>query len=176
MKPRSSSAGLWISYHTIVSYQTVPAMDPGTIIAVVEASSRVLSLIAKYYSGVKKAKEDIKSLEAEVETLHRVLQKIQELFQSSNAAKLSLLASLATAIEGSSSDIENIRNKLESTREKKAMSRVGLRALKWPLTKKEVEGYVANLERHMKTLTLALSLDQTYDRRFTYIYCLALHS
>lgn len=132
-------------------------MDPGTIIAVVDTSFRVLSLIAKYYSHVKKAKEDIEGLMIEVEAFYIVLRKIQELVLSSNAIKLSLGGSLATTIEASSSEIEGIKNKLDLSKGKKAMSRVGLQALQWPFTKQEVEGHIAKLEGHKTTLTLILS-------------------
>lgn len=54
-------------------------MDPGTIFAVAQASQGVLSLIAKYYSEVKKVKEDIEKLKSEVENSCTVLRKIQEL-------------------------------------------------------------------------------------------------
>lgn len=136
-------------------------MDPGTILAVINTSSIVLSLIAKYYSGVKKAREDIEGLKTGVETFCNVLRKIQELVRSSNAAKLPLSASLATAIKGSSSEVENIKSKLDSSKGKKAMSRVGLRALQWPFTKIEVQEHLARLEGHKTTLTLALSSAQT---------------
>lgn len=137
-------------------------MDPGTILAVIQLSDRVLSLIAKYYSGVKKAKEEIEALKAEVEAFHNVLRRIQELaLQSSNATKIPLLTSLATAIENSLSDIKDIKIRLDPSNGKKAISRVGLRALKWPFTKDEVKEHIARLERHKTTLTLALSSDQT---------------
>lgn len=134
-------------------------MDPGTIIAVVEASDKVLSLIAKYYTDVKNAKADIEDLKTEVGACYNVLQKI--LVHSSNATKLLSLATLAPVIEGSLSDIENIKNKLDPSTGKRAMSRVGLRALKWPFTKNEVQEHIARLDRHKTTLNLALSSDQT---------------
>lgn len=141
----------------IVTCQVFLTMDPGTIIAVVETSVRVLSLIAKYYSTVKKAEEDIRGLKTGVEAIYNVLRRIQELVQSCNETKLLLLASLATPIESASSDIDNIMNTLDSSRGKKAMSRVGLRALQWPFTKKEVEQQIGRLEGHKTTLTLALN-------------------
>lgn len=140
---------------TVVSH---PVMDPGTIIAVVETSFSVLSLIAKYYSDVKKAKEDIEHLKTEVEALYNVLREIQDLVQHS---KIPFLASLATAIQDSLSDIENIKTKLDASERKKARSCIGLRALKWPFTKREVEEHIAKLEKHKTTLALALNSGQT---------------
>lgn len=137
-------------------------MEPGTVIAIIETSFSVVSLIAKYYSGVKKAREEVEGLKSEVEAFHNVLRRIQELVQTSNYAnKLSLSESLATVIENSSSDIEHIKNKLDPSRGEKVMRRVGLRALQWPFTKEEVEEQIARLERYKTTLTLALNSDQT---------------
>ena len=136
-------------------------MDPGTIIAVVETSFSVLSLIAKYYSGVKKAKEDIEGLNTEVEAFYHGFREIQKLVRSSHATKLLLLASLATTIERSLSDIETIKNKLDPGSGDKVMHRMGLRALQWPFTKEKVEEYIAKLERHKTAVALALSSDQT---------------
>lgn len=136
-------------------------MDPGTIFAAVQASDRVLSIITKYYSDVKKAEKEIEGLKAELEAFHNVSRKIQELIQSYNTTKLPLLASLVTVVKDSLSDIENIKNKLDSSKGKKGLSRVGLRALKWPFTKEEVKEHIVALERHKTTLTLALSSDQT---------------
>lgn len=136
-------------------------MDPGTIIAAVQASDRVLSLIAKYYSDVKNAKDDIVGLKAEVVAVRGILQRVQASVQSSNATKLPSSASLATAIEASLPDIEKIENKLDSSKGTRPMSRVGFRALKWPFSKKEVLVYIERLKGHKTTLTLALSSDQT---------------
>ena len=136
-------------------------MDPGTILAVIQASDRVLALIVKYYSDVKNARKDIQRLKNELEAFHNVLLKIKELANSSNATKLPLLASMAAAIDDSSFDIEKIKNKLDSSKSTRAMSRVGLRALRWPFTKDEVEQYIVRFETHKSTLTLALVSDQT---------------
>lgn len=123
-------------------------MDPGTIIAVVEKSFSVLSLIAKYYSGVKKAKEDIEGLNTEVEAFYNGFREIQKLVWSSHATKLLLLASLVTTIERSLSDIETIKNKPDPGTGDKVMHRMGLRALQGLFTKEKVKEYIVKLERH----------------------------
>ncbi|MCJ1464392.1 hypothetical protein MMC07_003005 [Pseudocyphellaria aurata] len=136
-------------------------MDPGTIIAVLDLSSKVLSLIVKYYSDVKDAKEDMVRLKAELGAFHGILQRVQTLVQKYDATKLPSSTLLATAIETSLSDIEKMEQKLEPNKGKRAMSRVGFRALKWPFSKKEVVEHITGLEGHKTTLALALSSDQT---------------
>jgi hypothetical protein len=48
------------------------------------------------------------------------------------------------------------------------MRKVGLRALKWPLKRAEVEGVIQNLERYKSSFLLSLQVDQTYVYRAQY--------
>ncbi|MCJ1467997.1 hypothetical protein MMC07_006623 [Pseudocyphellaria aurata] len=130
-------------------------MDPGTFTAILETSGTAGSLIVKYYRGVKDAKEEVESLQTEIDDFKKVLLGIQGSVQSSDPAKLSHFSSLATAIEGSSSEIEKINHLLDPSKGKRLMRRVGIRALKWPFTKKEVQEHIERLERLKSTLSLA---------------------
>ena len=56
--------------------------------------------------------------------------------------------------------LEKLKRRLEPSNTRKAMSRLGVRALKWPFTSKEVEKIVADLERYKQTFSLALQVDQ----------------
>jgi hypothetical protein len=42
------------------------------------------------------------------------------------------------------------------------LSRLSLRALKWPFKSKEVEKEIHDLEGYKQTMSLALQVDQTY--------------
>ena len=42
------------------------------------------------------------------------------------------------------------------------MRKMGLRALKWPLKRTEMEAIIQNLERYKSSFNLSLQLDQTY--------------
>jgi hypothetical protein len=55
-------------------------------------------------------------------------------------------------------ELGGLKSELESG---KAMSRFGVRALKWPFTSKQVEKIVSSLEGHEHTFTLAFQIDQT---------------
>lgn len=139
-------------------------MDPGTAIAVIDLSAKVLSLISKYYSDVKHAKSDIERLSSEIHGLNVVFQKVQELIQKSSLAKnLPTSASLKQPTEQALIDVKELESKLDPGTGGKMMRRVGKRALKWPLAKKEVNDWVAKLERHKTLINLALTTDQRYD-------------
>jgi hypothetical protein len=51
--------------------------------------------------------------------------------------------------------------KLNPGKSRKIMSRIGLRALKWPFTSKQVDKIVSTLEGYEQAFTLALQVDQT---------------
>ena len=134
-------------------------MDPGTIIAVVVTTTQVLSLLTKYYQGVSEARTDVQRLISEIQSFQDVLQKIQELLDSPKGTRLSASSSQTTAIAHAVSSLKQLKDKLDPSHGKKMMNRVGLRALKWPLAKKEVNEYVVHLERCKGTLSLALEAD-----------------
>lgn len=136
-------------------------MDPGTILAVVTTSAAALSHIIQYYSDVKEARQDRERLHEEVKALHDVLQNVQCLANGPNASKVPSLSSYLKA--SCSPDIEELEARLNPGKGRKAMKKVGLRALKWPFDKKDVDKYIDRLERHKSTISAALGIDQTWE-------------
>lgn len=136
-------------------------MDPGTILAAVTTSATVITLISRYYSGVKNAREDVKRFSASVEEIHNVLQKVQALAKGPDAARLPASDPAVAAIEQSLREITELEEQLNPKMRGKMMRRVGLRALKWPFTSKQMDEYITNLERRKAMLSLALNADQT---------------
>ena len=136
-------------------------MDPGTILAVAELSAKALSVITKYYLDVKNAKADIERLSNEIKAFHDVLQKVHGLVQSFGTTRLPISASLGEAVKQSSRDIAMLEDKLNPGKGGRIMKRAGFRALKWPLTSKEVDDCITKLERYKTTIGLALNTDQT---------------
>lgn len=134
-------------------------MEPGTILAVVTTSAAALTHLAHYYSDVKGARQDRERLFEEVRALHDVLENVQGLANGPNASKVPLLSSYIKA--SCSPDIEELEAKLNPGKGRRAMKKVGFRALKWPFDKKEVDKYINRLERHKSTISAALGIDQT---------------
>ena len=60
-----------------------------------------------------------------------------------------------------SSKLQELKAKLEPGKTRNAMHGLGVRALKWPFTNKQVEKMVASLEKYEQTFSLALQIDQT---------------
>lgn len=134
-------------------------MDPGTITAVIVTTTQVLKLLTKYYRGVHDAKTDVERITSEIQSFQDVLQKIHKLLSSSNETVLPAMSSQVTAIEESLSSLERLKDKLDPSHKKRAMRRMGLRALWWPLTKQEVNEHIDHLEKWKETLNLAIAVD-----------------
>ena len=130
-----------------------------SVVALVETSLKVVSLCAEYYSHVKNAKKDVDRLCLEVKAFISVLQNLDKLARS--ATRLFASRSLNEDIQQCSTHLEHLQKKLEPGKGRKAMSRYGIRALKWPFERKELEKDLGMLERYKSTFTAALNTDQT---------------
>jgi len=111
-----------------------------SVIAVVYIAAKVASLCYQYSVEVKAAKDDI---ESQLSTTRTLPDSLQRCFQE------------LTELEAAS------QAKLGPSRRRKAMQRFDFRALKWPITSKEVEKTVQNLEKYGHAFSLALQVDQT---------------
>src|SRR5579862_897159 len=114
--------------------------EAASVIAVIQISQQVLSLCWKYYSGAKGARTDMGRLCDEVTALSRVLERVQELMlDGPKAARLPASSALVGQIEQCSLELKDLINRLDPGQGRKAMNRLGLRALKWPFTVEDVD-------------------------------------
>jgi hypothetical protein len=131
-----------------------------SIIAVVNLSAEIASRCFQYSVAVKNAKEDIGSLQREVSCIGDVLRGAGELLGGSGGVRLLTSQRLSDSLKGCFVQLGELNRRLEPSNTRKVMSRVGVRALKWPFTSKEVEKIIADLERYKRTFSLALQVDQ----------------
>ena len=147
-----------------------------SVIAVVDISAKVASLCFQYSVAVKDAKRDIGRLQKKVTDIKNVLEKLRQLLDEQDESRLSTTRTLAQAKQSPTASLPGslqrclqelteleatLQAKLEPSGRRKAMRRFGFRALKWPLTSKEVEKTVQSLEKYGHTFSLALQVDQT---------------
>ena len=137
------------------------ASAAASIVALIETSLKVVSLCAEYYSHVKKAKEEVHRFSLEIKAFINVLQNLDKLAQNPRAIRLFTSKALGQDIERCLLDLEHLREKLDLGKGRKTMSRVGIRALKWPFESKELEKSIGVLERYKSTFIAALNTDLT---------------
>ena len=133
-------------------------MDPGTALATVGLASQVLSILSKYYAEVKSAKVNVDRLSKEIHLYRELMRDVTGLIE--RAGPNVLPATSVLAITDSFDDIRWLEEKLNPGKTNKTMRRLGVRALKWPLSKAETDERITRLERHKMTLNIALNSDQ----------------
>ena len=136
-----------------------------SVIAVVELSAKVGSLLFQYTQGVRHAKADIERLRSEVGNLNSAWEKVQKLLSGPNNAKLVTLqqfaSTLETTLKESYSQLEQLEQRLKpKTRHLPWLP--GRSALKWLLEKKDVGAAVEALSRCTYLISLNLLVDHTY--------------
>ena len=132
-----------------------------SVIAVVQIAGKVWSLCWKYYSDAKDAKSDIERLLNTINAVQIVFQQVQELAKGPGATKLLASKSVIERIPLElTEEFESLRKILDPGITGRTMRTLGLRALKWPLKKDDVDKTLQVLERHKTTLITALNTDQ----------------
>jgi hypothetical protein len=130
-------------------------------IAVIELSAKVASLFVQYSRAVKDAPNNITRLQKETKSLKNVLGDVKQLLNGPGSAQLSTSRKLLEALNDCFSQLKILEKVLEPGKTRKAMSRLGVRALKWPFESNEVDKIIRELERCKQTISLALEIDQT---------------
>ncbi|EMD58222.1 hypothetical protein COCSADRAFT_351273 [Bipolaris sorokiniana ND90Pr] len=131
-----------------------------SVIAVIDISTKIVSLCFQYSTAVKDAKGDIEHVQRKVGDITHILEKIIQFLGSQDKARLSTTQGLFSALEQCREELKSLEAKLDPGKSRKTMSRFGFRALKWPFTSKQVNKIVLNLERYEQTFSLALQVDQ----------------
>ncbi|KAA8641922.1 uncharacterized protein ATNIH1004_010861 [Aspergillus tanneri] len=138
-----------------------PLSGAGSVIAVIQLASCIAKILGDYINDVKIAKRDILDLQQEIDGLAGVLRKLNTLLDRSNSEKFNSSNALLDDVKECSSTLEILKTKINSEMAGITMKRWGLRALKWPLKRTEVDETIKRIERYKSLFTLALQLDQT---------------
>lgn len=133
-----------------------------SIIAVIQLAGSIVKVCGGYIQEVKDACDEILSLQKEIQSLQGVLQDLEKFLHSVDKKPLPTSSRLPSIVTDCLSDLQDLEARLGLGTRKKLMKRVGLRALKWPLKRGEVEGIIQNLERYKSSFLLSLQVDQTY--------------
>jgi Fungal N-terminal domain of STAND proteins len=138
--------------------------EAASIIAVVQITAQISKLCSGYLSEVKNAPKDVERLQSKISSLHSVLEKIEQMLRGSKSARLTMSTSVLEPLKRCVTDLEELKAKLDVGKRKKPMSRVGLRSLRWPFTRKEVEKAVEMLEGYTMTFNVALLADNMLEK------------
>ena len=134
----------------------------GSIIAVVQIAGSVAKLCGGYIADVKDARQDIERMQQEVATLRDVLQRMAEASDRKNPKPLNLSTNVLESVDRCSKDLGSLQEKLQPNTRHKTMSKFGVRALKWPLSKASVNEEMGMIEGYLIIFNTALQLGHMY--------------
>lgn len=132
-----------------------------SIIAVIQLTGSLVKLCGSYFQEVKDARDEIFTLQQTIAGLQGTLQDLHKLSQSNDGKALPTSSRLVGNITDCLSDLRALEARLDPGKGKKLMRRVGLRAIKWPMKRAEVEGVIQKLKENKSLFLLSLQVDQT---------------
>jgi flagellin-specific chaperone FliS len=127
-----------------------------SVTAIIDISAKVVSLCFQYSAAVKDAKKDIERLGRTVTDVKNVIEDVKQLLDREDKTRLSTTHKLSDSLKEYSQQLQKMQTQLKPGKTHKVMSRIGMRALTWPFTSKQVEKSVASLEEYQRTFSLAL--------------------
>lgn len=138
----------------------------GTLIAIVQISSKVVSICYEYRRSVKSAPREISQILEEVTSLRNIVEKLANIAETDEEP--TSLPSLRAMTEDNGplstclSEIESLKTQLKPEKGWKAKGK----ALLWPLKQVEVNEHLQIIGRVKGTLQLAMSADNAYGTLF----------
>jgi hypothetical protein len=130
-----------------------------SVIAVIQVAGSIVKLCGGYIQDVKDARDDIIALRQSIKGLVSVLEKLAGVLDHPNS-KFFITAALKDDIRTCLSTLEALEGKVDLGKGKKAMKKLGFRALKWPLKRSEVGRMMNDIERYKSSFSLSLQADQ----------------
>lgn len=143
------------------------------VIAVIELSAKITSQCVRYSREVKNARADVARLSKQIDLLRNTLDEVNRLLDGQDEARLKASQRLRKSINACLTQISTVEQKLKSTKGDKVMRRLGIRALRWPFTRQEVDKIIEELRASETTITLALQVDITYVKDISYFFYLS---
>lgn len=131
------------------------------VAAVADLSAKVSTLIFQYSKEVLNARSEIKRLVEEVEALDGTFQRAKKLIEKTNGKDVTASRLQLDRLEACRLELEKLLECLKSGTVDRGMRLVGLRALKWPFSKKETETSIEAFQRCRNDVAFSLQIDQT---------------
>jgi ankyrin repeat domain-containing protein 50 len=160
----TDAARLHIVFHLTSTDNMDPLGAAGSLASLIEISGRVFNLCRTYYLEVKSAREDIRRLRDEMTSLQDVLANVKDIADGPGSAKLSIASLLNQSdglIQKCLTELQGVARTLDAGSRNGNMRQFGLRAIRWPFSRREVDKTVSIIGRQKEIFNLALTADAT---------------
>ena len=129
------------------------------VIAVVEISAKVAGLCYRYSQEVANAEIGHRTPRKPCSATSHTFKELQKALDGQHGDKLRATQHLRVDIDSCYSNMYNLEEKLKMGKGRKAMHRVGLRALSWPLTRSDTDKAIERITASQEIVKLALQID-----------------
>lgn len=133
-----------------------------SVVAVTQLTGSLVTICGGYIQEVTDAREQIINLQRSVTGLQGTIQDLQIFLQKNDENALPTSSQLIGNVIDCLFNLRALEAKIDPGKGKKLMRKVGLRAWRWPLKRKEVENVIQKLEKYKSSFLLSLQVDQTY--------------
>jgi hypothetical protein len=132
-----------------------------SIIAVIQISQTVATILKDYYTSVRDARKDIQRLYNAVNSLEAIVTCIKDLDSTYDGRFLSspLLQNPQGPLQQSKVELECIRNVLGPPASTRKKLESAARSLKWPFHKKDIEKIISVIDGHVSRLSLQIGME-----------------
>lgn len=127
-----------------------------SIIAVIQLTTKAVSLSYGYIGGVAQAPDDFQKLLAELKSLTKALTALHLCAQANPGSRSTALQELEDPLRQCLQEIGRLQLRLEP----KKWWRKTLARLQWPLEAKETSDFISRIERHKSLFVLVLDTIQ----------------
>ncbi|CAI7611957.1 unnamed protein product [Penicillium viridicatum] len=131
------------------------------VVGVIQLAGSIAKICGGYLREVKNARNDIVTLQQTVTDLELIVERLNKCLQGPCGTTLALSSGLVRGIASCHSDLETLKKSIDPGKGKDVMRRFGIRALRWPIDRREVDKSIQNLERYKSSFILFLQIDQT---------------
>ncbi|CAG9988698.1 unnamed protein product [Clonostachys byssicola] len=128
------------------------------LVAVVDITAKIAAQCYDYAKKVYSAKADIDRVQKEIIALTGIAKSVQGLLSGPNGDRLATSHPLQTAIGDALDLLRTVDEKMALKKGQKTMSRLGLRALKWPFKKSEIKVIIGDLRNCGQNINSALQM------------------
>ncbi|PVH69881.1 hypothetical protein DL98DRAFT_438106, partial [Cadophora sp. DSE1049] len=146
----------------IARFWSTSETGAASVIAVIDISAKIFELCQTYISAVKEARKDIQRLRDGVTSLQDVMTNVRDLAEDSSSSRRLVFSHLNQhngPVQQCERDLRRLVAQLEVGDGENKMRQFGLRALKWPLSSKDIDKRLEVINDHKATFTLALTSD-----------------
>ncbi|KAJ5984631.1 NACHT and WD40 domain protein [Penicillium waksmanii] len=131
------------------------------VFGAIALTGSIVKICGSYITEAKNARDDIFTLQRSAAGLENILLSLAKILQGRGAMELSVSSNISDDIDNCISDLEALETKINPRQKKGVMRRFGLRSLKWPIQRPEIDRLVENLERYKSLFILSMQVDQT---------------